>query len=312
MQEVLDWTIAESIFLSGDGESSTKQKLLTSLNWRERAQCIANVAMTARHCSNPPTFIRNLYKAMSDALRSDRFCLYLMDTYGNHMVECASLMDMNAVSVGGMSRIAKDMGRTEIIMGGAPEVVDCLHPRIDDCVTDELFDLGCRMLLVTPLIAGSESVGIYCAMYEDMLPVTSQDMDYALMLGQVVGPLANNINWRPRWDGVPDSASSAMSALPIPAETIHVNPNSVSVHISMKAREELFEKDRLLSKRERELMELIADGFSNQEIANQLFLSNSTVKKYVASLMRKLDVDNRVQIATHAIEMRLLDDRVFR
>ena len=80
----------------------------------------------------------------------------------------------------------------------------------------------------------------------------------------------------------------------------------------MKAREELFEKDRLLSKRERELMELIADGFSNQEIANQLFLSNSTVKKYVASLMRKLDVDNRVQIATHAIEMRLLDDRVFR
>ncbi len=307
-----DMTMTGNSFSPGDDKGSNGRSLLTSLDWRERAQYIANVAMTARHCSNPPTFIRNLYKAMSDALRSDRFCLYLMDTYGNHMVECASLMDMNALSVGGVSRIAKDMGRTEIIMEGVPEIVDCLHPRIDDCVTEELFDLGCRMLLVTPLIAGSESVGIYCAMYEDMLPMTSQDMDYALMLGQVVGPLVNNINWRPRWDGVPDSASSTMSAPPNPNETIRVNPNSVSVHISTKARDELLEKDRLLSKRERELMELIADGFSNQEIANKLFLSNSTIKKYVASLMCKLGVDNRVQIATHAIEMRLLDDRAFR
>lgn len=59
-------------------------------------------------------------------------------------------------------------------------------------------------------------------------------------------------------------------------------------------------------------MELIADGLSNQEIANQLYLSNSTVKKYVASLMRKIGAQNRVQIAAHAIEMRLLDDRVFK
>ena len=84
------------------------------------------------------------------------------------------------------------------------------------------------------------------------------------------------------------------------------------MHITQKAREELVEKDHRLTKRERELMELIADGLSNQEIANQLYLSNSTVKKYVASLMRKIGAQNRVQIAAHAIEMRLLDDRVFK
>lgn len=314
MQEVLDWAIADSLFLSGDGDSSNKKKLLTSLNWRERAQNLTNVATAARHLSNPSTFIRHLYRTMSQALQSDHFHLYLLDTYGDHMVECASLMDMNAVSVGGVSRMAKDMGRTEIIMEGAPEIVDCLHPRMDDCVTDELLDLGCRMLLVAPLISGSESIGIYCAMYDDMLPVTNQDMDYALMLGQTIGPLVNSINWRFRWDGVSELASSAMSAPPpsIPSETMQPGSSSVSVHISTKAREELLEKNRSLSKRERELMELIADGLSNQEIANRLFLSNSTIKKYVASLMRKLGVDNRVQIAAHAIEMRLLDDRAFR
>lgn len=314
MQTILDWTIADSLFLSGDGDSSNKKKLLTSLDWRERAQCLTNVAMTARHCSNPSAFIRHLYKTMTYALRCNHFYMYLMDTYGDHLVECASLMDMNAVSVGGVARIAKNMGRNEIIMEGAPEVVDCLHPRMDDCVTDELLDLGCRMLLVTPLLSGSESIGIYCAMYDDMLPMTNQDVDYALMLGQIIGPLVNNINWRFRWDGVSDFASSAMPPSPplVPSQTIEVSPDSVSVHISTKAREELLEKDRLLSKREHELMELIADGLSNQEIANRLYLSNSTIKKYVASLMRKLGAGNRVQIAAHAIEMRLLDGSVFR
>lgn len=249
---------------------------------------------------------------MSHALCSDLFNLYLMDTYGNQMVECASLMDMNSLSMGKVARIPKDLGRIQIIMDGAAEIVDCLNPRTDDYVTDELLSFDCRMLLVAPLVIESESIGIYCAMYDEMLPMTAQDMDYALMLGQVVGPLVNNLNWRPRWDGVPESATSAIASSPAPNEVHYAHPNAVSVHFTQKAREELLAKDKLLSKRERQLMELIADGLSNQEIADQLYLSNSTIKKYVASLMRKIGANNRVQIAAHAIEMRLLDDRLFK
>lgn len=309
---MLDWTIADSLFLQAKDESPAKEKLLTSLDWRERAQCIANVAKTAAQCANPPAFIRQLYRAMSHALCSDLFNLYLMDTYGNQMVECASLMDMNSLSMGKVARMPKDLGRIQIIMDGAAEIVDCLNPRTDDYVTDELLSFDCRMLLVAPLVIESESIGIYCAMYDEMLPMTAQDMDYALMLGQVVGPLVNNLNWRPRWDGVPESATSAIASSPAPNEVHYAHPNAVSVHFTQKAREELLAKDKLLSKRERQLMELIADGLSNQEIADQLYLSNSTIKKYVASLMRKIGANNRVQIAAHAIEMRLLDDRLFK
>ncbi|MBO3748263.1 response regulator transcription factor [Streptosporangiaceae bacterium NEAU-GS5] len=49
-----------------------------------------------------------------------------------------------------------------------------------------------------------------------------------------------------------------------------------------------------LSKRETEVMELIATGHSNGEIAQRLFLSEKTVKNHVNRIYSKLGVDSRV------------------
>ncbi|WP_431899670.1 helix-turn-helix domain-containing protein [Nonomuraea sp. bgisy101] len=49
-----------------------------------------------------------------------------------------------------------------------------------------------------------------------------------------------------------------------------------------------------LSKREAEVMDLIATGQSNGEIAQQLFLSEKTVKNHVNRIYAKLGADNRV------------------
>jgi DNA-binding NarL/FixJ family response regulator len=54
--------------------------------------------------------------------------------------------------------------------------------------------------------------------------------------------------------------------------------------------------DRLTG-REREVAELIGQGRSNAEIAEQLFMSVATVKAHVTRLLTKLEVSNRVQIA---------------
>ncbi|MCI5870717.1 response regulator [Streptococcus sp.] len=48
-----------------------------------------------------------------------------------------------------------------------------------------------------------------------------------------------------------------------------------------------------LSQRERDVLQGIARGLSNQDIAKELFLSNGTVRNYVTSLMTKLDAHNR-------------------
>jgi DNA-binding NarL/FixJ family response regulator len=61
-----------------------------------------------------------------------------------------------------------------------------------------------------------------------------------------------------------------------------------------------------LSGREREVLKLISQGCSNQEIAQQLYLSLGTVKSYVRMILNKLSVDDRVQAAALAVREGLI------
>lgn len=56
------------------------------------------------------------------------------------------------------------------------------------------------------------------------------------------------------------------------------------------------------SSREREVLELVADGSTNQEIASKLHLSESTVKSHLASSFRKLGVSSRAEAATAVLD----------
>jgi NarL family two-component system response regulator LiaR len=61
-----------------------------------------------------------------------------------------------------------------------------------------------------------------------------------------------------------------------------------------------------LTEREREVLVLMVDGLSNQEIANRLFLSLGTVKFHTGNIYSKLGVDSRVAAVTLAIQRRLI------
>ena len=55
-----------------------------------------------------------------------------------------------------------------------------------------------------------------------------------------------------------------------------------------------------MTKRERQVIELIADGSTNKEIAQKLHLSTYTIKSHVHNILEKLTLHTRVQIAKHA------------
>jgi LuxR family maltose regulon positive regulatory protein len=88
----------------------------------------------------------------------------------------------------------------------------------------------------------------------------------------------------------PDYVSQLLSALPAGPEN---NPSALLLDP--------------LTEREQEILSLIAQGQSNRQIADALFISVGTVKGHVNHIFGKLDVKSRTQALLRARELNLLD-----
>ena len=64
-----------------------------------------------------------------------------------------------------------------------------------------------------------------------------------------------------------------------------------------------------LTQREQEILSLVAKGYSNREIADQLFISEYTVKNHLKNILQKLHLSNRVQLARYAYERGLMKEK---
>jgi NarL family two-component system response regulator LiaR len=64
-----------------------------------------------------------------------------------------------------------------------------------------------------------------------------------------------------------------------------------------------------LTAREREVIRLVALGRSNREIAQDLFISEKTVKTHISNLMGKLNLEHRTQLAIYALKNKLMETK---
>lgn len=63
----------------------------------------------------------------------------------------------------------------------------------------------------------------------------------------------------------------------------------------------------VLTAREREILQLLADGMSNADVAGQLFISQETVKSHVRHILTKLEADTRTQAVAIALRDAMID-----
>ncbi len=64
----------------------------------------------------------------------------------------------------------------------------------------------------------------------------------------------------------------------------------------------LRKKEDILTKREKEILTHVIKGLTNREIAAALYISENTVKNHLRNIMEKLQMNNRVQAATYALQ----------
>jgi len=63
-----------------------------------------------------------------------------------------------------------------------------------------------------------------------------------------------------------------------------------------------------LTRRELEVLRLVARGMSNRDIASELFISQNTVKNHIRNILEKLQMKSRVEAAMYAVRRKLVDD----
>jgi len=104
-----------------------------------------------------------------------------------------------------------------------------------------------------------------------------------------------------------EAADEVLSAAKAAADgEVLIDPGTLTRLLAQVAREREEQRDAMrllndLTEREREILQLLAQGMRNDDIATRLFISRNTVKFHVAAIYQRLGVSNRVQ-AAHALE----------
>jgi len=148
-----------------------------------------------------------------------------------------------------------------------------------------------------PVLNGVEAVKEITAMgHIKTLILTTFDDDEFIMRA-----IKNGANGYLLKNNSPDRIKDAIKAV--------YGGNSVMQDVVMeKIREGLHAEkpssiDRsLFTNRELEMIELIAEGLSNKEIAKRLFISEGTVKNYISSVLDKTGLEHRTQIAIYYLK----------
>lgn len=102
------------------------------------------------------------------------------------------------------------------------------------------------------------------------------------------------------------SLDEIADAVRMAADDAALSPSLASSMLEEVRRLEDPDSERIVTKREEEVLQLIADGCSTGEVAERLYISQKTVKNHLASIYQKLDARDRTQAVLQAVRMGII------
>ena len=109
-------------------------------------------------------------------------------------------------------------------------------------------------------------------------------------------------------DVSPDDLVEAIRAVHSGEARLHPNiARKLMEQVAQQEPSKIEAPARDVTEREMDVIRLVAKGYSNQSIAQELFISEKTVKTHVSNILGKLDLADRTQLAIYAIKMGLVD-----
>ena len=153
---------------------------------------------------------------------------------------------------------------------------------------------------------GAEAVDLASAVQPDvvLMDVTMPELDGVEATRQLKARLPNTfiIMLTMHADQDVDEIASAIDS-GVLGETALSPRRAASMLAEVRRQDSSNQSDRIITPREEEVLQLIADGCSTPEVAEQLFISQKTVKNHLASIYQKLDARDRTQAVLQAVRM---------
>ncbi len=205
------------------------------------------------------------------------------------------LVEDNRLLREGISAMLKKQDDMQVIakVGNGENILDMIGKSIPDIV---LLDLGLRSqnsLQVVKLITKNYQKIKIIVM--DLIPLQADVLDY--VQAGVSGFILKDADINDFFKTI-RSVFRGIQVLP-PHLTGSLFSQIVEHAMNEDKPSKVFEAVQM-TKREKQVIELIADGSTNKEIAQKLHLSTFTVKSHVHNILEKLALNSRVQIAKHA------------
>ena len=200
-----------------------------------------------------------------------------------------ALIDDNRLVREGISALLNQLPDLEVVAGGDTTLLRGVNPRV------VLLDLGLRngdSLRVAEEVRREFPEAKVIVM--DLLPVHEDILEFLdagvsgfITKEATLEELASTIR------------SVALGAPVLPPQASGTLLSRIARDAVAAGRPEAFDSVRM-TPREREVIDLIAEGFSNKEIAGRLHIATHTVKSHVRNIMEKLALHTRLQIAAYA------------